>query len=616
MTIRLLSPISVAGVAKSIGDIITGDPAWEADQVNANNAVYTHRDLVQGEGLVPAQFLVKDGNVTWLVGPDGKEIEMPGVSVIPAMRAVLVGHSYLDQESGTYSYNRPLENLQGTVAWANILLGRPWEVVRSHGIGGERLIDLAARIDDAIAEDCDIYFWNIGINDLKNTTNAGNSRYTGLAYPVDNNQTNLIYCKSMAETLLKKLANTGRMVVILPETWPANGAGDQTKQLAARTLQYNEFLRQLALKDQRMHYVPLVRHTMDPLNASGNVKTNYYSDFIHPSNIGGFYRGQALANYLGPFIKTNDRLQADIIDTYTNLKIAGTALAANGDGTLRVTLTNTSGSETLIRTGDHVSLAVPSAGYTQWNGRYRVVAHSTTYIDVDCAVSGSYSGTVNVSSATNMFDNPLFTVQTGGSVSGGLVLTSGTVPSGVTISGPATSSVVMTNGVAHTDMDGVADGLGNWCDMTITGAANNSIYVSFLANRGPAVTASAVYGRIFGGDKVQFLCDIEMVSCTGVYKSNIGLSGSITHITDGAQAILVYGMYREASNTSAHPNQAFRGVVGCPEYELPPGVLEAFDGLLELTFGASGGSARIRIGRASVKVLQETIRDTSSSYDI
>lgn len=71
MTIRLLSPISVAGVAKSIGDIITGDPAWEADQVNANNAVYTHRDLVQGEGLVPAQFLVKDGNVTWLVGPDG-----------------------------------------------------------------------------------------------------------------------------------------------------------------------------------------------------------------------------------------------------------------------------------------------------------------------------------------------------------------------------------------------------------------------------------------------------------------------------------------------------------------------------------------------------------------
>lgn len=72
MTIRLLSPISVAGVAKSIGDIITGDPAWEADQVNANNAVYTYRDLVQGEGLVPAQFQVKDGNVTGLLDPYGR----------------------------------------------------------------------------------------------------------------------------------------------------------------------------------------------------------------------------------------------------------------------------------------------------------------------------------------------------------------------------------------------------------------------------------------------------------------------------------------------------------------------------------------------------------------
>lgn len=69
MTIRLLSPISVAGVAKSIGDIITGDPAWEADQVNANNAVYTHRALVQGEGLVDAQLLVRDGHVK-LVGPN------------------------------------------------------------------------------------------------------------------------------------------------------------------------------------------------------------------------------------------------------------------------------------------------------------------------------------------------------------------------------------------------------------------------------------------------------------------------------------------------------------------------------------------------------------------
>lgn len=108
MTIRLLSPISVAGVAKSIGDIITGDPAWEADQVNANNAVYTYRDLVQGEGLVDAKLLVKDGNVTGLLGPDGDKIRALYDAHTPVL---LIGgdHPYL-QWWGTNGGN-------GMAAW-------------------------------------------------------------------------------------------------------------------------------------------------------------------------------------------------------------------------------------------------------------------------------------------------------------------------------------------------------------------------------------------------------------------------------------------------------------------------------------------------------------------
>lgn len=545
-------------------------------------------------------------------------LQISAPSALGALRAVLVGHSYMDQETQTYSYNRPLEMLNGTVVWANVLLGRPWEIIKSHAIGGERLIDLAARIQFAVNENCDLYFWNIGINDLKNTVNAGNSRFLGTPYPDDPNQTRLDYCISMADRLLSQLEETGRFIFVLPEMWPANGAGDQTRHLAARTLQYNRFLAWRASKSARILYVPLDVVTMDPNSTAGNVRTGYYADFIHPSNIGAFERGKVLAKAIKPYIKKIDRLPWNAIDTWSNLKIAGTALAANGDGTLRVTLNNISGANTLIRKGDSVALAVPSAGQTQWNGRYQVVAHTNTYIDVSCKIPGSFVGAVNVSTATNMFDNPLFLTQTGGSVSGGLVLTSGTVPSGVVISGTATCSVVVNNTVAHTDLDGVADGLGNWMDITITGAANNQVDIFLLANRGPAVTASAVYGRIFAGDTVSALFDVEVVSINGVTTLMSGLNGSVTHRTDGAQTLLVLGTYRDGTNNAAHPNSTFRGVLGCAEYLIPPGTLEAFDGYLAVKFDVAGGSIRLRVGRVGVVVIDNnrTLRDVSVRMDI
>lgn len=571
-----------------------------------------------GGNLVNYETNPVTGGMVFSAGGDNELLAKAGVKspISGALKAILVGHSYLDEESGTYSYNRPMEFLQGTVGWANILLGRPWEIVRAHAIGGERLIDLADRIESAIAENPDIVFWNIGINDLKNTKNAGNSRFTGKPYPVDANQTNVAYCIGLADLLLSKLSRTGALIVILPETWPANGAADQTKHLAARTLQYNDFLRWRAANDPRMVYVPLDSYTADPTSATGDVRAGYYNDYIHPSNVGGFARGAVLASHIKSEIKRFDRLSANVIETFNNLKIAGTALAANGNDTLRVTLNNTSGSNTLIRTGDKVALAVPSPGNVQWNGRYNVVAHTTTYIDVDCAVPGAYTGTVNVSTATQVFDNPLFLTQTGGGVSGGITLAAGTVPSEVSISGPAGCSVSMDNAQVHTDMDGVADGFGNWCDMTITGPANAAVDVFFLANRGPAATGSTVYGRLFSGDTVQALFDVDVVSISGVYTFIAGLNGAFTHATDGSQNLLIYGMYRDGVNTGAHPNQPFRGVVGTAEYAVPAGTLEAFDGHMNVKFGASGGSIRLRVGRVAIKALQHTMRDTSKPFDL
>lgn len=535
-----------------------------------------------------------------------------------ALRACLVGHSYLDQETGTYSYGRPIEMLCGTVVWANVFLGRPFEFVRAHAIGGERLIDLADRIGAAIAERPDLFIWNIGINDLKATRNTGNSRFTGKPYVVDPNQTDLQYCIAFASDLLDRLSASGSPVFVLPETWPANGAGDQTKHLAARTMQYNEFLRWKCMTTRNLHYCDLMRHTIDPTSATGEVRSGYYMDFIHPSNVGAFNRGRELAKIIKPLLpKAIDRLPSNVVETYSNLRIVGTSLSPLSEGVLRIMLPNAISTNSLIRTGDDVAVAVPAAGNTQFNGRWRVVGYASTYIDISCPVSGSYTGNINVSTSREAFDNPLFVTQTGGSLSGGGTLTSGTVPSQVSISCPAGSSVVIANGVAHTDLDGNPDGMGNWFDMTVTGGANATVSVFFLANRGPGQVGSAVYGRLFAGDSVQALFDTQVVSASGLTSLAYGLTGSMTHATDGAQNLLIYSLYRDGVNTAAHPNQPFRGVVGTAEFLVPTNaVLEGLDGMLEIKFGAGGGSVQVRTGRTSVKALRNTLRDTSKSFDI
>ncbi len=572
----------------------------------------------------------------WVTDADGNPVDLllPGVTgrggaaavvgagkcrtpAAAALRVCLVGHSYLDQETGTYTYNRPIEMLNGTVVWANVFLGRPFEIVKAHAIGGERLIDLNDRIDAAIAENPDVFVWNIGINDLKATVNSGSSRFTGKPYVVDPDQTNLSYCIEFAGRLLGKLAATGAAVIVLPETWPANGAGDQTKQLAARTLQYNDYLRWLTMTTRNMHYINLDRYTADPTSATGEMLSGYYGDFIHPSNLGAFKRAQVLANALKPLLpKINDRLPWTVLDTYTNLRIQGTSLSSQGNGTIRVMLPNEVSTNTLIRTGDDVALAIPSAGNTQWNGRWKCVAHSSTYIDLNCPVTGSYTGTVNVSTGRQVFDNPLFVTQTGGSFGGGGTLTSGTVPSGISVSCPTGSSCVFANSVAHTDLSGAADGLGNWLDVTITGGANATVTLFALSNRGPAVTGSPVYGRLFSGDTVQALFDVEVVSISGLDAMNFGLTGAFTHPTNGPQNLLIYSLYKDGVNPAPHPNQPFRGVVGTAEYQIPVGTLEALDGSVDIKFGAAGGTIRLRLGRVSVKALANPIRDVAKAFDI
>ena len=539
------------------------------------------------------------------------------MSFVRGLRAVLLGHSYMDQEVVAGSSNRPIERAAGTVMWANAYLGRPFEILQGHGIGGERLIDIADRVQPILELHPDIIFWNAGTNDLKNTQNVGNSRYTGEPYVADPHQTDLTYLIMRTLAVFSSIKLTGALIVMLPETSPANGAPDQTKHLAARTLQFNKWLRWVALTDSQFLFVPLDSATYDVTSNAGNVNTSFYADFIHIGVHGAKRRGWVLANTLRNRLPSVDRLINNVVNTYTNLKLVGTSLATNNDGTLRVMLPNASGANSLIRTGDIVSLAVPSAANTLWNGTYNVVGHTASYIDVDCDVAGAYTGTINVSTATNMFDNPLFLTQTGGSFSGAGTLTSGTVPSGVLINCPAGSSVVINNNVTHTDMNGQTDAFGKWMNVTITGSPSAAITISLLSSRGPLFPASSVYGRIFAGDVVQGMWDFEVVGTpSGIFTIEHALTISYSPSPGGATDVISF--YRDTSETDPYPQEAARLVCGTAEYQLlSDRAVETVDGRVYVKFTAAGGTAHIRIGRASVsRINKYTVRDVSRAFEI
>lgn len=568
---------------------------------NANIATYPTSNLQEVRLSAGGSALVS-GDGTW---------PMPFAT---GLRTVLIGDSYLDREMDVSTDLRTHNTSWGSVHWANVLMGSPLRLIKEAGIGGERVTDILSRVNLIPQYAPQVIFVSCGINDLKNTKNSGSSIVTGVTYPTDASQRQLPYVIGKYDQLIAALSATGAIVFLMGITSPANGASDQSKQLAHRAMLLNRWLQYRAGKTQGMYYLPVDRITYDPTNASGNVLANYYSDTIHPSITAAFKRGQLMAAQVKPVIQKYlvDRLPSNIVETYSNLNVPGTALTCDGT-TMTVTVGNSSSGNQLLQVGDKVVLAVPSVGNTSWNGVYTLLTASSTAVTMACTVAGSYTGTINMSAATQMYDNPLFTTQTGGSNSGAGTLTSGAVPSKVSVTIPATSSVIITYS-AHTDIDGVADGMGSWFELALTGSANADFYVFFQCHR--SLASSSFTGRFMNGDTIKACADLQLVSPVGVYSCQFGLVLGYTNAAGTVVSSTLESLYRGTTNTDAHPNIAFRGAVETNEWKLPSGGSSdatSIDGQLRVTFGAAGGTATIKVGRVGIMRVDYADRDVTEA---
>lgn len=530
--------------------------------------------------------------------------------------ALLIGHSYMDVESGEFSGRRPLTYILGTFTWANTLLGKPFHTSYSFGIGGERVSDVLSRMSYLGERTFDIAVMSIGLNDLKNTYNSTfNSRVTGLPYPADPNQINLQYVCAGAAELIQQTLQHSAFVFVLGESAPAGGTN---KILATRISQYNRYLRALCAKQNRCIYVPVDVLMHNPLAVDASINPNVYMDSVHPSAYGAYLRGKMLADRIAAHIPViyGESLPTNIFETFNNLKITATSLTSI-DGAMTVVLDNSEAGSSAIRPGDMCIVAIPDAAGVNYSGRYLVSASNTTSIELITpgVVNGTYTGTIYCSTTKQIFDNPLYATATGGTSSGGIVV-SGNIPLHVNISGPATCSVTVTTPV-HTDTDGVADGFGNWLDLDFTLAANAEVYVNnYFSTHGQYLT-SPYYGRLNPGDIVSSCADIDVIASSNINRLQWHLHNFLAETKTGvaSEYASVIDHYHDTALGSA--NMPWRGVLATENYLLPdnkwPGNNNAS---LYIKAGTSASTLHIRIGRVGVFLVDNPLRNMNDVFAV
>lgn len=203
-----------------------------------------------------------------------------------APRVVLLGDSITANNTGAGTNKNCYHDPRGYFTWLQIRLGFPFAytvgndgtpnvIGQNAGVGGDTTTGMLARLEtDVIAKNPDIVFIHAGTNDI--TAGASFATITG----------NL-------NTLYSTLLTKGILVVAIP-IYP-RGSGSNWASSAQRNLHHavNHWIRDKALSTQGMILVDGTPYMTDPASSTGDVRTDFTIDGLHPSPLGGFYVGEA-----------------------------------------------------------------------------------------------------------------------------------------------------------------------------------------------------------------------------------------------------------------------------------------------------------------------------------
>lgn len=554
--------------------------------------------------LVDAKLRISPFSSVAIQDPDGAGTYPIGKN--NGLRTVLFGHSYTDGEASTGHAILSAFKASGSVIWANALMGWPLHILAEAGIGGQSTTDVFPRYNtDVDPYKPDIIFVELGHNDLKGYIYPGGGSDTGGL------RTQLPHVIAQFDAWIKTVPSHVT-VVLLGENPPGlnpAGTGSVDKYLSARFRQLNAWFRSAVTRYRNVIYIPADEASINPLSTDGVNTVGDFYDYVHPGCIGAYRRGKLIASYLSTILpKVPSILTNNVCETFNNLRMTVTSVSQAG-GLVRLNFDNEGIVGILsIAVGDNVTVQSPND--KSLNGVYPVVTATTTYIEV----AGAYTGTptsVTLSTSTQLFDNPLVSVQTGGNNygTGSIAYAGGAtgIPSAIDAY-PGTGETWTISYEAYTDDLGKQ--IGYWLVLDMNNATGGAHESSLRINISNNSIGNTLYRRTPAGQTYQFAHEIKIDAGSSGFAGVRSVLAAQYSVDGGAATSFLSAetLLRETAYLNeVVPAEAMHLTLATPEVLMPLAAGEIISGMTGRVYfrWTGNGTAKVRLARFTFNRLDD-----------
>lgn len=233
---------------------------------------------------------------------------VPMIATLPAQTLAVVGDSYTSQyanNDGNFFYN----NADGYLTWALALSGQRLSIISSPARANSRISAAASspgvifsqQVDTAIASGANNVLIMGGVNDC----------FAGFSFT----QITVAY-----EQCLQKAVASGMRVWACTQPTMNAAFGSYSVAIQGTLFAVNEWLREYVATTYARYgvtVVDLAAVAVAPASATGDYKSNYTQDGLHPRNLGAYFMGKELARVWNLFIPEANRLLSSAADSYS-----------------------------------------------------------------------------------------------------------------------------------------------------------------------------------------------------------------------------------------------------------------------------------------------------------
>lgn len=385
--------------------------------------------------------------------------------------------------------------------------------------------------------------------------------------------------------IIDRIVGSGARLVLMTTTPVQTGEAGRANLLAmSRVAEMNRRMIEYCRGKGGVRVFDAYGLIVDPADTTGLAKSSLgyirTSDNIHYSMRGGRAIGEALWNAIkGDFPAAIDPLPKTVLDSMVASSLTLSAVTVAGG------VCSATASAANVRVGDRFKVWGGSA--PAFNEFVTIDSAVGTAITFKCTrTAGSVTGTIRISAAANMIDNPLSTTATGGTV---VAPGTGALPSGVKVF-QATGSPAFVCSVPSR-----SDGIGNDVQAVITpAAAGNQIAIVSDYHWSNLAGTVAWPLQIAAGRRYVFEGELSL---SGVSGSNLTELRPVVEITLDGTAQRVYGLHGYNDGPCLNTDLTAHHFRTAPFVVPPFTTCTSMGWGFYTTFSAAGTALTVKLGR-------------------